>query len=103
MGSFQTRDGLFLDPTEFSYYGLFSNGALFSAQMTDLTQNHPDLIRGVVHAEKARVIKEIWISQGAEEPQAIAILANALQPILAFFDQNGIRYTYVPGASIGAI
>ena len=28
---------------------------------------------------------------------------NALQPTLTFFDQNGITYTYVPGASIGAI
>lgn len=42
-------------------------------------------------------------SQGDEEPQAIAVLANALQPTLTFFDQNGIKYTYVPGASIGAI
>ena len=49
------------------------------------------------------MIKKIWISQGAEEPQAIPVLANALQPTLTFFDQNGIKYTYVPGASIGAI
>jgi enterochelin esterase-like enzyme len=103
MGSFHTRNGLFTNPTDFSYYGLFSNGALFSAQMTDLTQNHPDLIRGVARAERKGVIKEIWISQGDEEPQAISVLTDALQPTLTFFDQNGIRYTYVPGASIGAI
>jgi enterochelin esterase-like enzyme len=103
MGSFHTRNGLFTNPTDFSYYGLFSNGALFSAQMTDLTQNHPDLIRGVARAERKGVIKEIWISQGDEEPQALSVLTDALQPTLTFFDQNGIRYTYVPGASIGAI
>jgi Putative esterase len=102
-GSFHTRDGLFTNPTDFRYYGLFSNGALFPAQITDLTQNHPDLIRGVARAERNGVIKEIWISQGDEEPQAIPLLANALQPTLTFFDQNGIKYTYVPGASIGAI
>jgi enterochelin esterase-like enzyme len=103
LGSFHTRDGLFLDPTEFSYYGLFSNGALLPTQITDLTQNHADLIRGVARAERKGVIKEIWISQGAEEPQVIAVFTNALQPTLALFDQNGIKYTYVPGASIGAI
>ena len=103
MGSFHARSGLFTNPTEFSYYGLFSNGALFPATITDLTQNHPDLIRGVARAERKGVIKEIWISQGDEEPQAIPVLANALQPTLTFFDQNGIKYTYVPGASIGAI
>ncbi|MBV9336021.1 MAG: hypothetical protein JO243_09020 [Solirubrobacterales bacterium] len=102
-GSFHTRDGLFTNPTDFSYYGLFSNGALFPAQITDLTQNHPDLIHGVARAERKGVIKEIWISQGDEEPQAIPLLANALQPTLTFFDQNAITYTYVPGASIGAI
>jgi enterochelin esterase-like enzyme len=103
MGSFHTRNGLFTNPTDFSYYGLFSNGALFPATIADLTQNHPDLIRGVARAERKGVIKEIWISQGDEEPQAIPILANALQPTLTFFDQNGIKYNYVPGASIGAI
>jgi enterochelin esterase-like enzyme len=103
MGSFHTRNGLFTNPTDFSYYGLFSNGALFPATITDLTQNHPDLIRGVAHAERKGVIKEIWISQGNEEAQAIPVLANALQPTLRFFDQNEIKYTYVPGASIGAI
>jgi Putative esterase len=103
MGSFHTRNGLFTNPTDFSYYGLFSNGALFPGTIADLTQNHPDLIRGVARAERQGVIKEIWISQGDEEPQAIPVLANALQPTLTFFDENGIRYTYVPGASIGAI
>jgi enterochelin esterase-like enzyme len=103
MGSFHTRNGLFTHPTAFSYYGLFSNGALFPATIADLTQNHPDLIRGVARAERKGVIQEIWISQGDEEPRAIPILANALQPTLTFFDQNGIKYTYVPGASIGAI
>jgi enterochelin esterase-like enzyme len=103
MGSFHTRNGLFTNPTDFSYYGLFSNGALFPATIADLTQNHPDLIRGVARAERQGVIKEIWISQGNEEPQAIAVLANALQPTLTFFDQNGIKYSYVPCASIGAI
>ena len=103
MGSFHTRNGLFTNPTDFSYYGLFSNGALFPATITDLTQNHPDLIRSVARAERHGVINEIWISQGDEEPQAIPVLANALQPTLTFFDQNGIKYTYVPGASIGAI
>jgi enterochelin esterase-like enzyme len=103
MGSFHTRNGLFTNPTDFSYYGLFSNGALFPATISDLTQKHPDLIRGVARAERRGVIKEIWISQGDEEPQAIAVLANALQPTLTFFDQSGIKYTYVPGASIGAI
>lgn len=103
LGSLHTRDGLFTNPTDFSYYGLFSNGALFPAQITDLTQNHPDLIRGVARAERKGVIKEIWISQGDEEPQALPFFTNALQPTLTFFDQNGITYTYVPGASIGAI
>ena len=103
MGSFHTRNGLFTNPTDFSYYGLFSNGALFPATITDLTQNHPDLIRGVARTERRGVIQEIWISQGDEEPQAIPVLANALPPTLTFFDQNGIKYTYVPGASIGAI
>ena len=103
LGSLHTRDGLFTNSTDFSYYGLFSNGVLFPAQITDLTQNHPDLIRGVARAERKGVIKEIWISQGDEEPQALPFFANALQPTLTFFDQNGITYTYVPGASIGAI
>ena len=102
-GSLHTRDGLFTNPTDVSYYGLLSNGALFPAQITDLTQNHPDLIRGVARAERKGVIKEIWISQGDEEPQALPFFTNALQPTLTFFDQNGITYTYVPGASIGAI
>jgi hypothetical protein len=103
LGSLHTRDGLFTNPTDFSYYGLFSNGSLFPAQITDLTQNHPDLISGVARAEKKGVIKEIWISQGDEEPQALPFFANALQPTLTFYDQNGIHYTFVPGASIGAI
>ena len=102
-GSFHTRNGLFTNPRLFGYYGLFSNGALFPAQQTDLTQNHPDLIRGVVRAQRTGVIKEIWITEGAEEPEAIPLLSDALQPTLKFFDDNRIEYTYVPGASIGAV
>ena len=57
----------------------------------------------MVKAERRGVVKEIWISQGDEEPQAIPVLANELQPTLDFLDQNRIKHTYVPGASIGAI
>jgi enterochelin esterase family protein len=102
-GSFLARNGLFKDPDEFSYYGLFSNGGMSTTQINDLAQNHPGLIRGVVQAQKAGVIKEIWISQGGEEPQAIPGLANELQPTLTFYDQNAIKYKFVPGDSIGAI
>ena len=102
-GSFHTRNGLFNDPDEFSYYGLFSNGGMSTTQINDLAQNHPGLIRGVVKAQKAGVIKEIWISQGGEEPQAIPGLANELQPTLTFYDQNAIKYSFVPGDSIGAV
>ena len=102
-GSFHTRNGLFSDPDEFSDYGLFSNGAMSTTQITDLSQNHPGLIKGVVKAQKAGVIKEIWITQGGEEPVAIPSLANELQPTLTFYDQNGITYDFVPGDTIGAI
>jgi hypothetical protein len=94
---------MFLDPKAFSDYGFFSNGGMSPSQITDLTTNHPDLIRGVVRAQKSGAIRQVWISQGAEEPQAIPALANELQPTLSFFDQSGIRYTYAPGAGIGAI
>jgi hypothetical protein len=103
MGSFHTRDAMFLDPTKFAYYGFFSNGGMSSDQITDLIQNHLDLISGVVSAEKAGVIRRVWISQGTEEPEAISDLEVRLEATLPFFDQYGIRYTYVPGASIGAI
>jgi enterochelin esterase-like enzyme len=102
-GSFHSRDGLFKDPEEFSYYGLFSNGAMSTTQINDLSQNHPGLIKGVVKAEQAGVIKEIYITQGGEEPTAIPSLANELQPTLTFYDQNGIKYDFVPGDTIGAI
>lgn len=103
LGSLHARDAMFLDPTEFSCYGFFSNGGLSSAQITDLIQNHPDLIRDVVHADKARVIKQVWLTQGAEEPQVIPALTTRLAPTEAFFDQYHIKYTDVPGPSIGAI
>jgi enterochelin esterase-like enzyme len=102
-GSFHARNGLFSDPEEFSDYGFFSNGAMSSTQITDLSQNHPGLIKGVVKAQTAGVIKEIWITQGGEEPVAIPSLANELQPTLTFYDQNGIKYDFVPGDTIGAI
>lgn len=102
-GSFHSRNGLFRAPTEFSYYGFFSNGGMTTAQITDLAVNHRKLIRKVVKAQRAGDIKEIWITQGDEEPQAIPGLDVRLQPTLDFYDQNRIKYTYVPGTDIDAI
>ena len=79
-----------------------ANGGMSTTQINDLAQNHSGLIRGVVKAQKAGVIKEIWISQGGGEPQAIPGLANELQPTLTFHNQNAIKYSFVPGDSIGA-
>lgn len=102
-GSFHSRNGLFSQPSAFSYYGFFSNGGLNPAQITDLTDNHANLIRNLVRAQKRGAIKEVWITQGAEEPQAIPRLDQLLQPTLDFYQQQGITYTYVPGEQIGAI
>lgn len=102
-GSFHSRNGLFHAPTQFSYYGFFSNGGMTTAQITDLAVNHRTLINKVVRAQRAGDIKEIWITQGDEEPQAIPGLDIRLQPTLNFYDQNRIKYTYVPGTDIDAI
>ena len=102
MGSNHTRNIMFLDPTRFAYYGFFSSGAMSPAAINDVLA-HPDLISGVVNAQHRRAIRLVWISEGGLEAAAFPSVETELKATLAFFDQYDIKYTYVPGPSIGAI
>ena len=104
LGSVNTRDALFVDTNQFAYYGLFSWGFMTPAIVTDLTQNHPELVSNVIKAEKTRQIKLLWISAGGEEvsPGVFGSFITVPETLTAF-DQLGIKYTYVPGPEFGAI
>jgi enterochelin esterase-like enzyme len=105
LGSVNARDAMFMDPSEFAYYGLFSWGFMTPAIVTDLTQNHPQLVSNVIKAEKTKKIKLLWISAGGEEISgAVSGLSGiTVQETLTAFDQLGIKYTYDPGPAFGAI
>jgi enterochelin esterase-like enzyme len=98
-GSSHTRNIMFLNSGQFAYYGLFSSGAMSQAAIDDAL-NHPDLITNLANS---KVTRPIWISEGGLEPQAFPSVEAQLKATLAFFDQHGIKYTYVDGPSIGAI
>jgi len=104
LGSVNTRDAMFLDTNEFAYYGLFSWGFMTPAIVTDLQQNHPQLISNVIQAEQDHQIKLLWISAGGEEISG-AVFGSGItvQETLTAFDQLGIHYTYDPGPAFGAI
>jgi predicted alpha/beta superfamily hydrolase len=104
LGSVNARDAMFMDTDQFAYYGLFSWGFMTPAIVTDLVQNHPQLISNVIKAEKTKKIKLLWISAGGEEisPGVFGSFITVPQTLTAF-DQLGIRYTYVPGPAFGAI
>lgn len=104
LGSVNTRDAMFMDTDQFAYYGLFSWGFMTPAIVTDLVQNHPQLISNVIKAEKTKHIKLLWISAGGEEisPGVFGSFIT-VQETLSAFDQLGIKYTYEPGPAFGAI
>jgi enterochelin esterase-like enzyme len=100
MGSNHTRNVMLNYPHNFAYFGLYSSGAMSNATITDLVQNHEDLLTGLATSKD---VKLIWISEGAQEAEAFPSVEVQLTNTLALFDQYGVKYTYVPGASIGAI
>jgi predicted alpha/beta superfamily hydrolase len=104
LGSANTRDAMFLDTDQFAYYGLFSWGFMTPAIVTDLEQNHPQLVSNVIKAEQNKRIKLLWISAGGEEisPGVFGSFITVPQTLTSF-DQLGIKYTYVPGPEFGAI
>jgi enterochelin esterase-like enzyme len=93
-GGLWTLDTLLLDPGEFGNVGVFSSG-WFPAIDTDLVQNHLSLLTNpAINAGT----KLFWITVGSTED--IAYANNSA--MLAMFDKYGIKYTFVPGATIGA-
>ncbi len=104
LGSVNTRDAMFTYTDQFAYYGLFSWGFMTQAIVTDLMQNHPDLVGNVIKAEQNKRLKLLWISAGGEEisPGVFGSFITVPQTLMAF-DQLGIKYTYVPGPEFGAI
>ncbi len=100
MGSNHTRNVMLNYPHDFAYFGLYSSGAMSNATIADLVQNHLELLTGLATSKD---VKLIWISEGAQEPEAFPSVETQLINTLALFDQYGVNYTYVPGAQIGAI
>jgi enterochelin esterase-like enzyme len=100
MGSNHTRNVSLDETNEFDYFGYFSSGAMSNATITDPLTNHLDLLTGLAKASKGKLI---WISEGAQEAAAFPSVEVQLTNTLALFDQYGVKYTYVPGAQIGAI
>jgi enterochelin esterase family protein len=98
MGSNHTRNIMFLDAGEFAYYGLFSSGAMSPAAIDD-ARSHPELVRRLAHSRETKLI---WISEGGLEAEAFPNVETQLKATLAFFDEQGIRYRYVDGPSVGA-
>jgi len=98
MGNAHARNTLLQDPSAFAYIGLYS---LVMPQVfrDDLVQNHPDLL---INVANSKVTKLLWISMGGPDDVNLSGGAADLAGTLALLDQYGIKYTYVPGAQIGA-
>lgn len=99
VGGDVVRNTLLHYPNAFAYAGFFSGGQMPPEVITDLTQNHPDLIEGLA---KSKTLKLLWISFGGEE----SLVSNHQHweaGTEAVFDKFGVKYTYVDGPSFGAI
>jgi enterochelin esterase family protein len=99
VGGDVVRNALLHYPNAFAYAGFFSGGQMPPEVITDLTQNHPDLITGLANSKE---LKLLWMSFGGEE----ALVSNHqhwLAATEAVFDQYGVKYTYVDGPTFGAI
>jgi enterochelin esterase family protein len=99
VGGDVVRNTLLHYPNSFTYAGFFSGGQMPPEVVTDLTQNHPDLITGLA---RSKTLKLLWISFGGEE----ALVSNHQHweaGTEAVFNQYGVKFTYVDGPSFGAI
>jgi enterochelin esterase family protein len=99
VGGDVVRNTLLDHPDAFAYAGFFSGGEMPPEVITDLTQNHPDLIAGLAHS---RSLKLLWMSFAGEE-SLVANHQHWLAATEAVFDQYGVKYTYVDGPTFGAI
>ncbi len=90
-GGNHTRNTLLQHPGEFAYIGLFSGGSMGQSIIDELVQNGIDLPSLAAAINKDT--KLLWISRGGLEGT----------PDVTLLDQYGIKYTYVPGPTIGAI
>jgi enterochelin esterase-like enzyme len=99
VGGDVVRNTLLHYPDAFRYAGFFSGGEMPPDVVTDITQNHPDLLSGLAHSTS---LKLLWMSFGGEE----ALVSNHqhwLAATEAVFDQYGVKYTHVDGPTFGAI
>ncbi len=90
MGGNHTRNTLLQHPGEFAYVGLFSGGSMSQSIIDQLVQNGTDLASLAAAINKDT--KLLWISRGGLEGTPDNTLLN----------QYDIKYTYVPGPTIGA-
>jgi len=98
MGSNATRDVMLNNPNDFAYLGLYSSGAMGEATITDLVQNHKDMLTNLANSKD---VKLIWITEGALEPAAFPSVETNLKATLALYDQYHIKHTFVPGDKVG--
>jgi enterochelin esterase-like enzyme len=99
VGGDVVRNTLFHYPDAFAYAGFFSGGQMPPEVITDLTQNHADLLTGLA---KSKSLKLLWISFGGEE-SLVSNHQHWLADTNALFDKYGVKYTYVDGPTFGAI
>lgn len=99
VGGDVVRNTLLHYPDAFAYVGFFSGGEMPPEVVTDLTQNHADLLAGVA---KSKTLKLLWLSFGGQE-YLVANHQHWLAGTEAVFNQYHVNYTYVDGPTFGAI
>lgn len=99
VGGDVVRNTLLHYPNAFSSVGFFSGGEMPPDVVTDLTQNHQDLLTGVAESKS---VKLLWMSFGGEE-SLVSNHQHWLAGTEAVFQQYRINYTYVDGPTFGAV
>jgi enterochelin esterase-like enzyme len=99
MGARSTLDTLILRPGAFAYIGSLS-GRLAVATCQDLIQNHSDLLSNPAINKDTKLF---WYTFGGPDDLNRPGVAADMAATLGMFDQFHIKYTNVPGPSIGAV
>jgi len=99
LGGNHTWNTLLLHPGAFAYVGVFSS-RMQPPVRNDLVQNHLGLLSNRAINKDTKLF---WITMGGPDDLNRTGVAADLPATLALFDQNHIKYTYVPGPKIGAI
>jgi len=98
LGARWTMDTMIQHPGDVAYIGSFS-GRLSVATCQDLTQNHSDLL---TNPDINKRTKLFWYTFGGPDDLNRPGVTADVAATLGMFDKFGIKYTYVPGPTIGA-